>query len=219
MKNFYENLSTDELLKKRALGTESLTTEAHEIIADILKSRGFTVPPLYEKAIDIDEIKAKGKVKVSSITYAYAGLMFIAALIISEGLKVLLGNSGILINLVFGAIAIIVWLVFYIEKQNKSEAAEIRDKVGKDGFNEVMACAVDGNLERLLELLNYKADVNKADENGYTALMYASSNGRIDVVKTLLAAGADKSVKTKKGNTALDFATKYKHYEICTILN
>lgn len=218
MKNFYENLSTDELLKKRALGTESLTTEAHEIIADILKDRGVTVPPLYEKAINIDEIKAKEKVKVSSITYAYAALLMIGALIISEMLNALLKSSGILINLVFGAIAIIVWLVFYIEKQNKSEAAEIRDKIGKDGFNEVMACAVDGNLERLLEMLSYKADIDKTDENGYTALMYAASNGRNEVIKILLAAGADKSVKTKKGSTALDFATKYKHFEICAML-
>jgi ankyrin repeat protein len=76
--------------------------------------------------------------------------------------------------------------VFYIEKQNKSEAAEIRDKIGKDGFNELMACAVDGNLERLLELLNYKADVDKKDDNGYTALMYAASNGRTEIVKTLI---------------------------------
>jgi ankyrin repeat protein len=219
MKNFYENLSTDELLKKRALGTESLTTEAHEIIANILKGRGVTVPPLYEKAINIDEIKAKGKINVSSIDYAYATVTVIAALLISEILKALLKSSGILINLVFGATAILVWLVFYIQKQNKSEAAELEDRLGKEGFNELMACAVDGNLERLLELLNYKADVDKKDNNGYTALMYAASNGRNEVVETLLAAGADKSIKTKKGNTALDFAKKYAHSQICEMLS
>jgi len=78
-------------------------------------------------------------------------------------------------------------------------AAEENDQ----GHTSLMRAALDGNTERLKELLHHGADVNQRDDNGRTALMFAVFNTHYEAMRVLLEHGADVNVKSNKGGTAL----------------
>lgn len=220
MENFYNNLSDAELLKKRAMGSEAITPEAHKIIVKILTERGVHVPPLYEKPIDMEQMTEESLVKnkSTSLDYFSGGLWIAGTLVLCEVFKEVLKHSGFLVNVITMALTFAVWLSINSYKKGIPVEGELGDKVGKDGFNELMKCSVLGDVERTKEILSYRPNVNKADEKGYTSLMYASSNGKKDVVELLLANGADKNISTIKGNTALSFAKKNNHEDVVKIL-
>ena len=73
----------------------------------------------------------------------------------------------------------------------------------RHGDTPLMRAALDGNTERVRELINQGADVNQRDDNGRTALMFAVVNRHSETVKVLLEHGADVNAKSNQGGTAL----------------
>ena len=71
------------------------------------------------------------------------------------------------------------------------------------GHTPLMLEALDGNTERVQELIHQGADINQRDDNGRTALMFAVTNTHYETVKLLLEYGADVNAKSNKGGTAL----------------
>ena len=71
------------------------------------------------------------------------------------------------------------------------------------GHTVLMRAALDGNTERVRELIDQGADINQRDDNGRTALMFAVVNLHYETMKVLLEYGADVNAKSKQGGTAL----------------
>lgn len=71
------------------------------------------------------------------------------------------------------------------------------------GDTALMRAALDGNTERVKELIHQGADINQRDDNGRTALMFAVINTHYETMKVLLEYGADVNAKSDKGGTAL----------------
>jgi len=71
------------------------------------------------------------------------------------------------------------------------------------GHTPLMRAALDGNTERVKELIHQGADINQRDNNGRTALMFAVINTHYETMKVLLEYGADVNVKSNTGGTAL----------------
>lgn len=71
------------------------------------------------------------------------------------------------------------------------------------GHTALMRAALDGNTERVRELINQGADINQRDDNARTALMFAVINGHYETMKVLLDHGADVNAKSNTGGTAL----------------
>jgi ankyrin repeat protein len=66
-----------------------------------------------------------------------------------------------------------------------------------------MRAALDGNTERVRELIRQGADINQRDDNDRTALMFAVINRHYETMKVLLEYGADVNAKSNKEGTAL----------------
>ncbi|HEY8187759.1 MAG TPA: ankyrin repeat domain-containing protein [Pyrinomonadaceae bacterium] len=71
------------------------------------------------------------------------------------------------------------------------------------GHTALMRAALDGNTEKVKELIHQGADINQRDDNGRTALMFAVINTHYETMKVLLEYGADVNAKSNKGGTAL----------------
>ena len=71
------------------------------------------------------------------------------------------------------------------------------------GHTPLMRAALDGNTERVKELIHQGADINQRDDNGRTALMFAVINMHYETMKVLLEYGADVQAKSNQGGTAL----------------
>jgi ankyrin repeat protein len=59
------------------------------------------------------------------------------------------------------------------------------------GHTSLMQAALDGDTERVRELINQGADINRRDDNGRTALMFVVINRHDETMKVLLEHGAD----------------------------
>ena len=71
------------------------------------------------------------------------------------------------------------------------------------GHTALMRAALDGNTEKVNELIHQGVDINQRDENGRIALMFAVINSHYETVKVLLEHGADVNAQSNKGGTAL----------------
>ena len=71
------------------------------------------------------------------------------------------------------------------------------------GYTALMRAALDGNTERVKELIHQGAHINQRDDNGRTALMFAVINRHYETMKVLLEYGADVNARSSKGGTAL----------------
>ena len=87
-----------------------------------------------------------------------------------------------------------------------------------DWGNELDTAAVNGDLERVKELLGRGADPNPLDESGATPLMQAALFGHFEIARLLLAQGADPNVAGGDGSTALMHAVRECYLEIVTQL-
>ncbi len=67
--------------------------------------------------------------------------------------------------------------------------------------------ALNGELERVKELIGQGADPDDVDQDGRTALMYASFNGHTEIVRLLLDQGAGVGSRDALGRTALLYAS------------
>jgi ankyrin repeat protein len=75
-----------------------------------------------------------------------------------------------------------------------------------------------GNVEQVQQLLDAKADPNKADKEGKTPLWWATHNSNKDIVRMLLNAKANPDVSSKDGITPLFQAVLSKNKDIIQIL-
>ncbi|XP_033627675.1 calmodulin-binding transcription activator 2-like [Asterias rubens] len=76
-----------------------------------------------------------------------------------------------------------------------------------EAIQELILCAVDGNIIAVRLLAQAGVNVNSPDGDGWTALHHAASENQQDIVKVLTGeCGADMSIKTPKGLTASDLA-------------
>jgi uncharacterized protein len=73
----------------------------------------------------------------------------------------------------------------------------------EDDDTPLMREALDGNTERVRELIHQGADINQRDDNGRTALMFAVVNRHYETMKVLLEHGADVNARSNNGGTAL----------------
>jgi len=67
--------------------------------------------------------------------------------------------------------------------------------------------ALNGDLEKVKEMIGKGADPNDMDQDGRTALMYASFNGHTEIARQLLDAGAEVGTRDGMGRTALLYAS------------
>ena len=69
------------------------------------------------------------------------------------------------------------------------------------------------HLEFARLVIEWGADVNRADEKGMTPLMYAAvaDFGDFKMIDLLLASGAGTTVRDKSGLSAADYAHRYGH--------
>jgi hypothetical protein len=223
LKADYEKLTNEELLKRRALGRDGLSDEAHKVIDEILNGRDVVAPPIPSKSVNIPNQKTsnkKGKFEISSSRLAMFGTI-ILCLFISALIEALTKQYR-LINFIFVALIFSYWVFKKVQKNSLTETEleeyELEEKMEKEGLTELMYCSVKGDVKRVIELFDYGVDVDKQDTKGTTALMYAVSNNHIEIVKLLLANGANKDIKTNKNNTALSLAEKYGVSDIKQIL-
>lgn len=80
--------------------------------------------------------------------------------------------------------------------ENDKSGKLINAKTGKDGYTALHLAAMHGHLERVRELVKYKADVNiKSDGCGYTPLHIAAKNGHMEIVKFLVKSDCDPQAK------------------------
>jgi uncharacterized protein len=70
----------------------------------------------------------------------------------------------------------------------------------------IYQAALEGNLNRVLEVLQEGFDVNKTDQDGRTALMYAAFNGHTKIVNILLEKKSIVDLRDQGGKTALMYA-------------
>ncbi len=73
----------------------------------------------------------------------------------------------------------------------------------RHGHTALMRAALDGNTEKVKELIHQGVDINQRDENGRTALMFAVINSHYETMRVLLEYGADVNARSNKGGTAL----------------
>jgi ankyrin repeat protein len=71
------------------------------------------------------------------------------------------------------------------------------------GHTALMRAALDGNTEKVKELIQQGADINQRDDIGRTALMFAVINSHYETMRVLLECGADVNAESNKGGTAL----------------
>ena len=71
------------------------------------------------------------------------------------------------------------------------------------GDTALMRAALDGDTERVKDLIHQGADINQRDDNGRTALMFAVINMHYETMKVLLEYGADVQAMSDEGGTAL----------------
>ena len=73
----------------------------------------------------------------------------------------------------------------------------------RHGHTALMRAALDGNTEKVKELIQRGTDINQRDDNGRTALMFAVINSHYETMRVLLESGADVNAKSNMGGTAL----------------
>ena len=87
-----------------------------------------------------------------------------------------------------------------------------------EGRTPLMHASFEGDLDRVIALLDEGSDPNDRDAGGDTALMFASMGGHFLVVKMLLAHGADPLARARNGWTALRFAESRYQHEVAALL-
>lgn len=87
-----------------------------------------------------------------------------------------------------------------------------------EGRTPLMHASFEGDLDRVIRLLDGGSDPNARDAGGDTALMFASMGGYFLIVKMLLAHGADPLACARNGWTALRFAESRQHREVASLL-
>jgi len=83
---------------------------------------------------------------------------------------------------------------------------EIIPTTGPATEEQMRQAALDGEFEKVKELLDAGTDVNSMDQEGHTALMLAAYNGHSDILLALIDRGASVDRRDLMGRTALLYA-------------
>lgn len=120
-------------------------------------------------------------------------------------------------------LAIAVFMINCSQRQSKDPEQPV-ENMKKTEHNlqaqnvSIYQAALEGNLSRVLEMLQEGFDVNKTDQDGRTALMYAAFNGYTEIVKILLEKKAMVDIRDQGGKTALMFAASGPFPETVSLL-
>lgn len=216
----FDQLTTEHLLEKRALGREGLTPAAYQAIEEVLTKRGVGPEQMHKRAQPGEKRAAgpqalgkksgKGKLYLTVAVSLFAGTaaQFLA--------KPLAPVAWIFI------IAAGIWAIAWARRQ-KAIADETPEEtadriVQRDGLTELMQASAEGDLKRVEELLASGAQVNEKSFSGATALMFAAKSGHLEVVRKLIESGADITMQTRQGRTAIEFAQHAGRAEIVVLL-
>lgn len=96
------------------------------------------------------------------------------------------------------------------ERETADSISERDDYIfGSDQSDEqvLREAALEGNTDRVEQLISGNTDVNTTLQDGRTALMLAAFNGHVPVMDMLLNAGAEVDLKDEQGRTALMYAS------------
>ncbi|XP_022161431.1 ankyrin-3-like, partial [Myzus persicae] len=93
-----------------------------------------------------------------------------------------------------------------------------KPKKAEGNTSSFLRAARSGNLDKVIEHLKNKIDINTSNSNGLNALHLASKDGHLEIVKELLKRGANVNSATKKGNTALHIASLAGQYDVVVTL-
>lgn len=88
-----------------------------------------------------------------------------------------------------------------------SLSAQARDFTVDD----LTKAAGEGNLHRVLDIVESGVNVNTKDSEGWFPISKAAASGQTEVVKTLIRVGANKNAQTSRRNTPLIFAASRGH--------
>jgi uncharacterized protein len=72
----------------------------------------------------------------------------------------------------------------------------------------IQSAAAASQLEIVVLLVQYGADVNVREQGGYTPLHAAAQNGDLDILRFLVVNGADQEARSDDGKTPLDLAVE-----------
>ena len=116
-------------------------------------------------------------------------------------------------------IALMILLAVVLSDSAKASAADVQRKARRGALKnksqqtrELINAAANGDLEKVIEILNKGANINatfprdSSELSGMTALMVASSRGYSNMVGELIKRGANVNLKHYSGTTALMFA-------------
>ena len=228
----YSSLPSEYLIELRGKGPD-LVDQAHEAIEEILKSRGESFPPRPAQAINTPYEQRKTITNTSRAPSTnsvgirktlriaiWIALLFIA-LFVGQLASGVLKKSGL--SVWVGGILIVAFFIYHMMIKNQylnpiDPMDELRKKVGKNGFTDLMFDTAIGEIARVREFLNYGVNVNDITDGGETALIIASKNGRLDIAQVLLAHGANVKIPTVDGKNAEDYARITGHNEIVELL-
>lgn len=94
---------------------------------------------------------------------------------------------------------VIVVLLAGCQSNSEEERAETMNEP-------LIAAAENGDVERVLKLLQDGADINATDRSGRTAVMTATYNNKAEAVKALIQKGADINIRDNLLNNVLLYA-------------
>lgn len=91
-------------------------------------------------------------------------------------------------------------------------------------LKDIFSAADTGDLDRIRQLVEERADVNVKNAAGWTPLLYAANGGHgnenpyLEIARLLIEAGADINVQERTGWTPLHRAAHNKHPEMIKLL-
>lgn len=77
---------------------------------------------------------------------------------------------------------------------------------------------LQGNLEKVSDILKSGSDLNEKDQYGSTPLIIATTFGKSEIAKILIEEGADLSIANNQGSTPLHIAAFFCHEDIVRML-
>lgn len=203
-RNYYDRLNDEELLQIRGRGKDFYVEETQKIVEEILLSRNIQPPPIPEKEIDIKSIKKPLPKSLFVSTLIYILCVGVVKKTYTNFGK---GYEDVIL-LVLTILYIIFLVIIFIPKTPKLKIKNLKNQIGKNGFNEMMYCSIVGDVNRLKELIEYGGDIDVQDSDGVTALMYSLESNHVEVTKLLLDSNPDLSLKTNKGNSIIEISQK-----------
>jgi hypothetical protein len=121
------------------------------------------------------------------------------------------------------AMAVIFGILWQVGPLNSSvgfiiPGGEEVNQPDKNGVTFLMKACLQGNVERVKNLISQGADVNALDKDSETALMAAAYNGHERIVQILLEHGAIVGVRNNHGITAMEIARSRGHVAVERLL-